>query len=86
MKEQICRIIPREGQQVDAGGGGNRVTPLLSWPTGTPEQQQQLVQKQQQRLLFLRHATKCSHVDGKCPQGYQVCKVMKKLWRHIATC
>jgi E1A/CREB-binding protein len=42
--------------------------------------------QQQQRLLYLRHASKCIHVDGRCPQGYPNCIGMKELWKHIASC
>ena len=52
----------------------------------SPEEQQVLVQKKQQQLLVLHHASKCTHVDGECPQGYRECKVMKELWSHIAKC
>lgn len=55
-------------------------------PLHTPEQRQQILHQQQQRLLFLRHASKCQHVNDKCPQGYANCKGMKDLWKHIASC
>lgn len=42
--------------------------------------------EEQQQLLVLHHASKCTHVDGECPQGYRECKVMKELWNHIAKC
>ena len=52
----------------------------------TPEQRQQILHQQQQRLLYLRHASKCQHVDGRCPQGYPNCKGRKELLKHIAAC
>ena len=42
------------------------------------------VRHKQQRLLLLRHASKCQH-EGKCPETPH-CASMKKLWDHIAHC
>jgi len=39
---------------------------------------------QQQRLLLLRHASKCPH-NGQCPDTPH-CAGMKVLWKHIADC
>lgn len=55
-------------------------------PLHTPEQRQQILHQQQQRLLYLRHASKCQHENDKCPQGYNNCQGMKQLWQHIASC
>jgi len=43
------------------------------------------VKIKQQRLLLLRHASKCAYEDGKCPITSN-CAQMKKLWKHIADC
>ena len=43
----------------------------------------QVLRQQQQRLLLLRHASKCPH--EKCPVTTH-CESMKILWRHIMTC
>ena len=43
----------------------------------------QVLRQQQQRLLLLRHASKCPH--DKCPVTSH-CEGMKKLWRHIMSC
>jgi hypothetical protein len=40
---------------------------------------------QQQRLLLLRHSSKCPHVDGRCPIT-PYCGTMKILWAHIIYC
>lgn len=39
----------------------------------------------QQRLLLLRHASKCSYKDGQCPVT-PLCGGMKRLWKHISDC
>ncbi|KAL3917426.1 MAG: hypothetical protein SGILL_004720, partial [Bacillariaceae sp.] len=44
----------------------------------------QKVRHKQQRLLLLRHASRCQH-QGKCPVTPH-CASMKKLWEHIAHC
>ena len=54
--------------------------------THTSEQRQKTLYNQQQRLLFLRHGSKCKHVDGKCPQNLPNCENMKDLWLHIKEC
>jgi hypothetical protein len=40
---------------------------------------------QQQRLLLLRHSSKCPHDDGCCPDT-PYCGTMKILWGHIICC
>eukprot|EP00542_Grammatophora_oceanica_P014911 CAMPEP_0194032300 /NCGR_PEP_ID=MMETSP0009_2-20130614/5275_1 /TAXON_ID=210454 /ORGANISM="Grammatophora oceanica, Strain CCMP 410" /LENGTH=1696 /DNA_ID=CAMNT_0038672697 /DNA_START=105 /DNA_END=5195 /DNA_ORIENTATION=+ len=45
----------------------------------------QKVRHKQQRLLLLRHASKCQYEAGKCPVTPH-CASMKKLWEHIAHC
>ena len=49
------------------------------------DQRQQVLRQQQQRLLLLRHASKCPHENGKCPVTPH-CAGMKRLWKHIAEC
>ena len=44
----------------------------------------QKVRHKQQRLLLLRHASRCQYT-GKCPVTPH-CASMKKLWEHIAHC
>lgn len=44
----------------------------------------QKVRHKQQRLLLLRHASRCTYTD-KCPVTPH-CASMKKLWEHIAHC
>ena len=43
------------------------------------------LRQQQQRLLLLRHASKCPHENGNCPVTPH-CVGMKRLWKHIAEC
>jgi Bromodomain/TAZ zinc finger len=45
----------------------------------------QKVRHKQQRLLLLRHASRCQHESGQCPVTPH-CASMKKLWEHIAVC
>ena len=45
----------------------------------------QKVRHKQQRLLLLRHASRCQHESGQCPVTPH-CSSMKKLWEHIAVC
>lgn len=45
----------------------------------------QKVRHKQQRLLLLRHASRCHHEAGKCPVTPH-CASMKQLWKHIAHC
>jgi hypothetical protein len=45
----------------------------------------QKIRHKQQRLLLLRHASRCQHEAGKCPVTAH-CASMKKLWEHIAHC
>jgi len=43
------------------------------------------VAQQQQRLLLLRHASKCQAPPGRCTRT-SLCAQTKILWQHIATC
>jgi Bromodomain/TAZ zinc finger/PHD-finger len=45
----------------------------------------QKIRHKQQRLLLLRHASRCQHESGKCPVTPH-CASMKRLWEHIANC
>ena len=49
------------------------------------EQHKQFLRSQQQRLLLLRHASKCTAPIGKCT-ATPFCGPMKQLWPHLATC
>lgn len=51
----------------------------------TDEHRRQVLKQQQQRLLLLRHASKCPHDDGRCPVTPH-CWSMKQLWKHIMSC
>ena len=51
----------------------------------TVEQRQHVLRQQQQRLLLLRHASKCPSEVGMC-QATPHCAAMKTLWHHIAGC
>ncbi|CAN0302855.1 unnamed protein product, partial [Discosporangium mesarthrocarpum] len=43
------------------------------------------LRQQQQRLLLLRHASKCPHETDPCNVTPH-CRAMKQLWKHIAEC
>jgi hypothetical protein len=45
----------------------------------------QKIRHKQQRLLLLRHASRCQHESGQCPVTPH-CSSMKRLWEHIAVC
>jgi Bromodomain/TAZ zinc finger len=60
-----------------SGGGGGG--------SGRNDSEWQKIRHKQQRLLLLRHASRCQHEAGKCPVTPH-CASMKKLWEHIAHC
>lgn len=43
------------------------------------------IKHKQQRLLLLRHASKCTAKDGECKKTPH-CADMKRLWKHISEC
>ena len=49
------------------------------------EQHRQFLRSQQQRLLLLRHATKCPAPIGQCT-ATPFCGPMKELWPHLSKC
>ena len=49
------------------------------------ENRMHIIKQQQQRLLLLRHASKCPQNGGRCPVTPH-CASMKQLWKHITTC
>ena len=55
------------------------------WAAENADQRQQGLRQQQQRLLLLRHASKCPHENGNCPVTPH-CVGMKRLRKHIAEC
>jgi hypothetical protein len=54
-------------------------------PVNSDEHRKQVLKQQQQRLLLLRHASKCPHDNGRCPVTPH-CWGMKQLWKHIMSC
>ena len=68
------------------GGGQNSNTSQLpSSSLRRNDSEWQKVRHKQQRLLLLRHASRCQHKGTKCPVTPH-CASMKKLWEHIAHC
>ena len=56
-------------------------------PGISAEHMRGVVQQQQLRLLQLRHASKCEHPHGECPdEGRMNCNIMKSVWTHIVSC
>jgi E1A/CREB-binding protein len=69
---------------VSLGTTTSRDAPIVQRPYHA-DQRQQVLRQQQQRLLLLRHASKCPHENGTCPVTPH-CGGMKRLWKHIAEC
>jgi len=72
--------IARTSSSANATGAAN-----VSGSRGRDSTEWQKVRHKQQRLLLLRHASKCQFEAGKCPVTPH-CASMKKLWEHIAHC
>eukprot|EP01036_Dinobryon_divergens_P035370 gene35370-45813_t len=53
----------------------------------TAEHRQKVLKQQQQRLLLLRHASRCPHEneESNCPATPH-CRSMKTLWKHVLVC
>ncbi|GBG24486.1 Histone acetyltransferase HAC5 [Hondaea fermentalgiana] len=45
----------------------------------------QILKQRQQRLLLLRHASRCQNPEGTC-KVTELCARMKSLWKHISKC
>merc|ERR1712238_29633 len=68
--------------------GGSKNSNNNSLPSSSSrrnDSEWQKVRHKQQRLLLLRHASRCQHKGTKCPVTPH-CASMKKLWEHIAHC
>jgi E1A/CREB-binding protein len=64
---------------------GGLTQSMSSSNPNTDEHRKQVLKQQQQRLLLLRHASKCPHENGRCPVTPH-CWNMKQLWKHIMSC
>jgi len=53
-------------------------------PDATKPSHVDVLKQRQERLLLLRHASKCTVPDGKC--GTRHCGPMQKLWKHLSDC
>ena len=75
--------------RASSSSGGNDVSLSSSRPSSGSgarnESEWQKIRHKQQRLLLLRHASRCQHPAGKCPITPH-CASMKRLWEHIAHC
>ena len=65
------------------------ICPPANNPIPAPPEQRETtdprIKHKQQRLLLLRHASKCTAPEGKCTKT-PYCASMKKLWKHISEC
>ena len=78
MSSSMAPVAP--SSLTNASGTGS-----VSGSRGRDSTEWQKVRHKQQRLLLLRHASKCQFEAGKCPVTPH-CASMKKLWEHIAHC
>jgi hypothetical protein len=69
---------------VASGASGGSETNLSSSSARRNDSEWQKVRHKQQRLLLLRHASRCQY-EGRCPVTPH-CASMKTLWEHIAHC
>jgi Bromodomain/TAZ zinc finger len=83
---------PRRGASVTSTNFSSSNAPAVSSssrqvPNGgnKNDAEWQKIRHKQQRLLLLRHASRCEHESGKCPVTPH-CSSMKRLWDHIAVC
>ena len=69
-----------------AAGSGASTSQAGNSGSGHTEDHRRAVLKQQiQRLLLLRHASKCPHEANRCPVT-TYCSSMKTLWKHLMKC
>lgn len=78
------------GMSLGLSGGMSGGMPPPSDLLQTDDQKRQELErvyivKQQRWLLFLRHASKCTAVEGQCPFTPH-CHVARKLWEHVLSC
>lgn len=66
---------------VNSGVSGSTVTQSVASATA---QHQEVLKQRRNRLLLLKHASKCTYEEGKCPNHW--CPQMKKLWQHVSQC
>ena len=70
------------GQMQQAVSGQSSSDPIRN--REGEDHRRQVLKQQQQRLLLLRHASKCPH-ETKCSVTPH-CSTMKELWKHIMSC
>jgi hypothetical protein len=90
---QLRKWYARTSRAADAPAAQSLVAPVAparptagpARPTLVTKNSVLLLRQQQQRLLILRHASKCPHENEKCPVTPH-CAGMKRLWKHIGEC
>ena len=91
LRRKLRQRRARPGQAAEAPAAQPPVAPAApARPTAGPARPtaslvSSVLRQQQQRLLLMRHASRCQHENGKCP-GTAHCPRMKRLWKHIAEC
>jgi hypothetical protein len=92
--QQLAQAFPRKQQSSSStASGSNQVNSSQDSRSKVPGQVQtqeqadhrrQVLKHQQQRLLLLRHASKCQS-EGQC-RATPFCAAYKVLWKHIMKC
>lgn len=83
----LGREVEQAEQQHQQEGEGQSDPQIVSETpdVNTPEHREQVVWQQQERLLLLRHASKCTAPNDRCT-ATPLCAKMKILWNHISVC
>jgi E1A/CREB-binding protein len=79
---QNAQSSTRPAAAVSGTGAGSG---SVANPTQSEDHRMQVLKQQQQRLLLLRHASKCPYENGRC-RITPLCASMKQLWKHIMSC
>ena len=78
-------LPPPSSSRPDPYAGQAPPPPPNSGEALLPSSNDPKIKHKQQRLLLLRHASKCQAEDGRCSVT-PYCASMKRLWRHISDC
>jgi E1A/CREB-binding protein len=76
---------PSNGEVKTEGSSDSKSSTTGTTGHTDAQHRKMVLKQQQQRLLLLRHASKCPHETGKCPVT-EYCGNMKQLWKHIVSC
>jgi len=86
-QQQQLQPAPPKPPQASKPASNQKATIDVKPPATQSEQDQklQILKQRQQRLLLLRHASKCPIPEGNCTITPH-CAQMKTLWKHIGIC